>query len=536
MIKQRQNRRSFRPHCSHFFESPLMATSTLSLVEENSRDNEFSFSTKQFLLTTRLARYAYYESQRISSVDENSERARVRMIRKDLMRNWVWGISLDQGVISSGSSVSIKVEEENRWSMGMFDLKPPIFPHHVDAELSAAGWPHWLIAVAGEAIRGLVPRRANDFEKLERVEQLLGIYELCGSPSEEYWNRSKLPYATLLKPQRPYKRCIAETFNNFPPSLLPLIETLLAIDPAECQSATAALMSELSGWCDVFLNARYQPEGGIVGVSAKFEAALIPFICLLSVLQFFTTEPFVPYPSNLLHISPSKEMDGIPCEAKARSKEAAVMKGQKSKGISAPDGNAESGGVHDMQILSWQSQAVEETEKGQHEHYHNKASLFGPLTHQTRWTESSRNWDYAPNMSTGDKLSTLPSLAAATSLLADSSGAKPGSSQSVATKFVSRWFTGPFHEVSECNIKQEMKRQVQGYLSSNQDRDGSIDGRDQIPPGNDSKVNEIFYGGPLFTPSSNLDKLLKKYSPLFKSLPGKHGLGDRLRKSKLDEA
>ncbi|KAK9161479.1 hypothetical protein Syun_007820 [Stephania yunnanensis] len=208
-------------------------------------------------------------------------------------------------------------------------------------------------------------------------------------------------------------------------------------------------------------------------------------------------------------------MDGKPCEAKARSKEAAVMKGQKSKGISAPDGNAKlilsmqlQKGQTQPNFKSWsekfdshreevpsgfsidlprQSQAVEETEKGQHEHYHNKASLFGPLTHQTRWTESSRNWDFAPNMSTGDKLSTLPSLAAATSLLADTSGAKPGSSQSVATKFVSRWFTGPFDEVSECNIKQEIKRQAQDALSSNQDRDGGINNRDQIPPGNDSR-------------------------------------------------
>lgn len=78
------------------------------------------------------------------------------------------------------------------------------------------------------------------------MEQLHKIFKLCGSPSEEYWKKSKLPHATIFKPQQSYKRCIAETFKDFPPSSLPLIETLLAIDPAERQTATAALRSEVS--------------------------------------------------------------------------------------------------------------------------------------------------------------------------------------------------------------------------------------------------------------------------------------------------
>lgn len=35
-----------------------------------------------------------------------------------------------------------------------------------------AGWPSWLTAVAGEAINGWVPRRADSFEKLEKVISL----------------------------------------------------------------------------------------------------------------------------------------------------------------------------------------------------------------------------------------------------------------------------------------------------------------------------------------------------------------------------
>lgn len=69
---------------------------------------------------------------------------------------------------------------------------------------------------------------------------------MCGSPSEEYWKKSKLPHATIFKPQQSYKRCIRETFKDFPPSSMPLIDALLAIDPSDRQTATDALRSEVS--------------------------------------------------------------------------------------------------------------------------------------------------------------------------------------------------------------------------------------------------------------------------------------------------
>lgn len=42
-------------------------------------------------------------------------------------------------------------------------------PKHVHGEQVAAGWPSWLSAVAGEAISGWTPRRADTFEKLDKV-------------------------------------------------------------------------------------------------------------------------------------------------------------------------------------------------------------------------------------------------------------------------------------------------------------------------------------------------------------------------------
>ncbi|XP_057805998.1 probable serine/threonine-protein kinase At1g54610 [Salvia miltiorrhiza] len=126
------------------------------------------------------------------------------------------------------------------------------------------------------------------------VEQLHRIFKLCGSPSEEYWKKAKLPHATIFKPQQSYKRCIHETFKDFPPSALSLIDTLLAIDPSERQTAASALES-----------------------------------------KFFTTEPHACDPSSLPKYPPSKEMD-----AKRRDEEArrlrAAGKAQNDAGKKAP--------------------------------------------------------------------------------------------------------------------------------------------------------------------------------------------------------
>lgn len=40
---------------------------------------------------------------------------------------------------------------------------------YIEGEQVAAGWPSWLSAVAGDAIQGWVPLKADAFEKLEKV-------------------------------------------------------------------------------------------------------------------------------------------------------------------------------------------------------------------------------------------------------------------------------------------------------------------------------------------------------------------------------
>ncbi|KAK4477934.1 hypothetical protein RD792_017199 [Penstemon davidsonii] len=143
------------------------------------------------------------------------------------------------------------------------------------------------------------------------MEQLHTIFKLCGSPSEEYWKKSKLPHETIFKPQQSYKRCIKETFKDFPQSSLPLIDSLLAIDPRDRQTATAALRSE-----------------------------------------FFTTKPYACDPSSLPNYPPSKEMDAKRRDEEARRLRAAGKtkadgvrkprpRDRAVRAIPAPEANAE---------------------------------------------------------------------------------------------------------------------------------------------------------------------------------------------------
>ena len=52
-------------------------------------------------------------------------------------------------------------------------------PKHNEGEQVAAGWPAWLSAVAGEAIKGWIPRRADSFEKLDKVQLFHHINASC---------------------------------------------------------------------------------------------------------------------------------------------------------------------------------------------------------------------------------------------------------------------------------------------------------------------------------------------------------------------
>ncbi|XP_062084574.1 probable serine/threonine-protein kinase At1g54610 [Humulus lupulus] len=165
------------------------------------------------------------------------------------------------------------------------------------------------------------------------VEQLHKIYKLCGSPTDEYWRKAKLPNATLFKPREPYRRCIKETFKDFPPSSLPLIDSLLAIDPAERMTATDALRS-----------------------------------------QFFMTEPYACEPSSLPKYPPTKEIDAKRRDDEARRQRAASKvqpenakkprtRERAVRAMPAPEANAELQANIDRRRLITHANAKSKSEK-----------------------------------------------------------------------------------------------------------------------------------------------------------------------------
>ncbi|RDX99774.1 Protein IMPAIRED IN BABA-INDUCED STERILITY 1, partial [Mucuna pruriens] len=76
------------------------------------------------------------------------------------------------------------------------------------------------------------------------VEQLHKIFKLCGSPPDEYWKKTRLPHATLFKPQQPYDSCLRHSFKDLPATSVHLLQTLLSVEPYKRGTATSALSSE----------------------------------------------------------------------------------------------------------------------------------------------------------------------------------------------------------------------------------------------------------------------------------------------------
>lgn len=64
-------------------------------------------------------------------------------------------------------------EKKNSVVLRKHPSRPRRVPNASRGEQVAAGWPAWLASVAGEALEGWIPRRADTFEKLDVVLFLL---------------------------------------------------------------------------------------------------------------------------------------------------------------------------------------------------------------------------------------------------------------------------------------------------------------------------------------------------------------------------
>ncbi|KAK9674107.1 hypothetical protein RND81_12G211600 [Saponaria officinalis] len=301
------------------------------------------------------------------------------------------------------------------------------------------------------------------------VEQLHKIFKLCGSPSEEYWRKSKLPHATIFKPQQPYARRVAETFKDFPVPALSLLEILLSVDPADRGSASSALKSE-----------------------------------------FFTTKPFPCDASSLPKYPPSKEFDAKMRDEEARRQGPARSRGQRadpekvakeSLAIPAPDANAElvlsmqkrQGSTksrsemfnnHQEEVASGfpfeptrAPQAIEDPGTNRQAHQQKRVSHSGPLVHQAAWAKAGKNLDDAPKVSTGADLS--GSMASRRSLLSEGKQDRTGSFYAGVPKLIAR-FPGSFKEGSDSIIRRDQVDRAQPFINSRRNEEGRSDSKDPI--------------------------------------------------------
>ncbi|TMW96115.1 hypothetical protein EJD97_007908 [Solanum chilense] len=352
------------------------------------------------------------------------------------------------------------------------------------------------------------------------VEQLHKIFKLCGSPSEEYWKKSRLPHATIFKPQQPYRRCVAETFKEFPAPALALIETLLSIDPADRGSSGSALKSE-----------------------------------------FFTTKPLPCDPSSLPKYPPSKEFDAKVRDEEARRQAAAGGKGHRydperrgtreSRAVPAPEANAEL--VSSMQKRQGQSnpksrsemfnshpeevasgfpidpprpsQVVEEASNDPHAQLHKRGSHSGPLSHRAAWAKAGKNMDDAPKLSVADMSAMSGLVAARRSMFSEDRPDKSGSHKQEVPKLIAR-FPGSYKEASHSTMKQEQKNHALAS-SHHQNEDGRTSNNDPVLLGYGSKGNKIHYSGPLLVPSGKMDQVLKDHD--------RH-IQEAVRRARLDKA
>ncbi|WOL02061.1 putative serine/threonine-protein kinase [Canna indica] len=326
------------------------------------------------------------------------------------------------------------------------------------------------------------------------VEQLHKIFKLCGSPSEDYWRKSRLPHATIFKPQQPYRRCVAETFKDFPPSTLALVEVLLSVDPADRGTAASALKNE-----------------------------------------FFTTKPLACDPSSLPKYPPSKEFDAKRRDEEARRQGATGSKvhrldhekrvQRESRAVPAPDANAEL--ASSMQKRQGQANSRSRSEKFNslqeevasgfpiepprvapvlevseepHNQLSNRSFHSGPLVHRSQLSKAWKNEENLPKVSAAAD-SGLPGLATARRKVL---------SDDVTEDLIAHIGGPPAGRLSESrNDSSDASRCDQIYHQREDERSSNIDQQNQ--QGYGPKGNKIHYSGPLLRPSGNVDQMLKEH-------------------------
>ncbi|KAK7263667.1 hypothetical protein RJT34_31261 [Clitoria ternatea] len=331
------------------------------------------------------------------------------------------------------------------------------------------------------------------------VEQLHRIFKLCGSPSEDYWLKLRLSHSTVFKPPHHYRRCVAETFKEYPSTAVKLIETLLSVEPAHRGTAAAALKSE-----------------------------------------FFTSEPLPCDPSSLPKYPPSKEIDTKLREEATRRQGAGGGREQKvDSGVGLEKGsranvmaknNADAGLLVQMQqgrysssknrsefsnphrgavsgilVFPHKQADVKEMQSSFSGHLHKRPSHSGPLVAGSGWAKSGKEVDDGPPVSNRVNLSKLSGLVASRTLMSADQEDKPVHLHHRKPTEVKKYAEST--NGSESRRRQDQKQ----IVDLNQMESRRVPAGKSTPEGRGSMGNKIYLSGPLVVSSSNMDQMLKEH-------------------------
>lgn len=127
-------------------------------IENDVKNKEVKKTSKRLVSSRR-------DHESVAEADGNGNDVTESLIANPLENDNVASnpVSSDEGEKKKVSAISSSVSNPSRM---------PRIVSLVNGEKGAqivAGWPSWLTAVAGEAINGWVPRRADSFEKLDKV-------------------------------------------------------------------------------------------------------------------------------------------------------------------------------------------------------------------------------------------------------------------------------------------------------------------------------------------------------------------------------
>ncbi|GJN21344.1 hypothetical protein PR202_gb08813 [Eleusine coracana subsp. coracana] len=308
------------------------------------------------------------------------------------------------------------------------------------------------------------------------IEQLHKIFKLCGSPSEDYWAKAKLPDVTLFKPQRPYRRKIAETFKDFSPTALALLDTMLAIEPSARGTAASALDSE-----------------------------------------FFRTKPLACDPASLPKYPPSKEYDAkLRGQQEASRQNSNAIGGKGSQSIKqGRDDKVVASGTKESSAAEQHRRQVRANQKSTSHHYSSQEDSVpgfrieppavgraGPATMQTAGGGFGSTW-YGRNETHKAAVSRTSSSVRVSHQASShrSRGTDLHPSSSAARNANSR-----YNRLDVAEPANAMDRP-----GSSHNKDGGMRDRDASSAGFGAKNKRIHYSGPLMPPGGNMEDMLREH-------------------------